>query len=72
MFLDVCPTDRISKKEVSVSWCPTEDMTGDFWTKPLQGAGFAGGHAEQRGDRGLQRKAHRGEVPGGAVRRVFA
>ena len=33
-------TDRVSKKEVSVSWCPTEDMTGDFWTKPLQGASF--------------------------------
>jgi Reverse transcriptase (RNA-dependent DNA polymerase) len=33
-------TDRISAKEVSVGWCPTEDMTGDFWTKPLQGAEF--------------------------------
>lgn len=33
-------TDRISAKEVSVAWCPTEDMTGDYWTKPLQGAQF--------------------------------
>ena len=33
-------TDRISKGEISVQWCPTEDMTGDFWTKPLQGALF--------------------------------
>jgi hypothetical protein len=33
-------TDRISKREVKVKWCPTEDMTGDFWTKPLQGASF--------------------------------
>jgi hypothetical protein len=33
-------TDRIAKKEVTVKWCPTEDMTGDFWTKPLQGASF--------------------------------
>jgi hypothetical protein len=33
-------TDRMAKKEVSVAWCPTEDMTGDFWTKPLQGSSF--------------------------------
>ena len=33
-------TDRIAKGDISVSWCPTEDMTGDFWTKPLQGALF--------------------------------
>jgi hypothetical protein len=25
---------------VTVKWCPTEDMTADFWTKPLQGASF--------------------------------
>ena len=33
-------TDRINKKELSVEWCPTEDMTGDFMTKPNQGALF--------------------------------
>jgi hypothetical protein len=33
-------TDRISKGELAVKWCPTEDMTADFWTKPLQGASF--------------------------------
>jgi hypothetical protein len=33
-------TDRMTKKELSVAWCPTEDMTGDFWTKPLQGSSF--------------------------------
>ena len=33
-------TDRISKKDMSVEWCPTGDMTGDFFTKPLQGALF--------------------------------
>jgi hypothetical protein len=33
-------TDRISKKDMSVEWCPTEDMTSDFFTKPLQGALF--------------------------------
>ena len=33
-------TDRIAKGDIKVEWCPTEDMTGDFWTKPLQGALF--------------------------------
>jgi len=33
-------TDRINDKQVAVDWCPTEDMTGDFWTKPLQGSAF--------------------------------
>ena len=33
-------TDRIKKQELEVGWCPTEEMTGDFGTKPLQGALF--------------------------------
>jgi hypothetical protein len=33
-------TDRVSKKEVSVVWCPMGDMIGDYATKPLQGALF--------------------------------
>jgi hypothetical protein len=33
-------TDRIANRECSVEWCPTGDMTGDFLTKPLQGALF--------------------------------
>ena len=33
-------TDRIAKGDVKVEWCPTEDMTRDFWMKPLQGALF--------------------------------
>jgi hypothetical protein len=33
-------TDRVEKKEVSVVWCPTGDMIGDYATKPLQGAIF--------------------------------
>ena len=33
-------TDRIAKGDVSIDWCPTEDMTADFWAKPLQGALF--------------------------------
>ena len=27
-------TDRISKGEVRVEWCPTLEMIGDFMTKP--------------------------------------
>jgi hypothetical protein len=33
-------TDRVSKGEVSIEWCPTADMVADFATKPLQGALF--------------------------------
>jgi hypothetical protein len=33
-------TDRISKGEVCVEWCPTKDMVADFLTKPLQGLAF--------------------------------
>ena len=29
-----------NKGELSVVWCPTGDMIGDFATKPLQGALF--------------------------------
>jgi hypothetical protein len=33
-------TDRVKKEEVSVVWCPTGDMIGDFATKRLQGSLF--------------------------------
>jgi hypothetical protein len=33
-------TDRISKGEVRVEWCPTKEMVADFLTKPLQGSAF--------------------------------
>jgi hypothetical protein len=33
-------TDHIDKGDVSLVWCPTGDMIGDFMTKPLQGALF--------------------------------
>jgi len=33
-------TDRISKGEVRVEWCPTNQMVADFMTKPLQGTIF--------------------------------
>ena len=33
-------TDRIMKNELTVEWCPTGDMIGDYMTKPNQGATF--------------------------------
>jgi hypothetical protein len=33
-------TDRVNKGELSVHWCPTLDMVGDYATKPLQGSLF--------------------------------
>ena len=33
-------TDRVKSGEVSIDYCPTETMTGDFFTKPLSGAKF--------------------------------
>ena len=29
--------NRVKKVEVSVVWCPTGDIIGDYMTKPLQG-----------------------------------
>jgi hypothetical protein len=33
-------TDRISAGELNVEYCPTLDMIGDYFTKPLQGSLF--------------------------------
>ena len=33
-------TDRQSKGELKVMYCPTDDMIADYHTKPLQGAKF--------------------------------
>ena len=33
-------TDRIANDEMSVEYCPTEDMIGDYFTKSLQGSQF--------------------------------
>jgi len=33
-------TDKIKKGDVKISYCPTHDMIGYFFTKPLQGAQF--------------------------------
>ena len=32
--------DRVDKGQVSLRYCPTEEMLADFFTKPLQGAQF--------------------------------
>ena len=32
--------DRIISKEVKVEYCPTDEMIGDFFTKPLTGTKF--------------------------------
>ena len=32
--------DRVQNKEVTIEYCPTGDMTGDFFTKALQGSPF--------------------------------
>ena len=33
-------TDRVKAGEVSIKYCPTGEMRGDFFTKPLQGTAF--------------------------------
>ena len=32
--------DRVKSNEVSVEYCPTDEMLADFFTKPLQGQKF--------------------------------
>jgi hypothetical protein len=33
-------TDQVEKGNVTIVYCPTDDMVGDFHTKPLQGEKF--------------------------------
>jgi hypothetical protein len=33
-------TDKVKNGEVKIAYCPTKDMLGDFFTKPLQGSAF--------------------------------
>ena len=33
-------TDRVASGDLTLEWCPTDDMIGDFFTKPNQGALF--------------------------------
>ena len=39
-FRDLFLTDQVEKGNVSIVYCPTDDMAGDFHTKPLQGEKF--------------------------------
>ena len=33
--------DRLEKGDIAIVYCPTDDMTGDYMTKALQGGKFA-------------------------------
>jgi hypothetical protein len=33
-------TDRVKNGDIVIDYCPTTEMTGDYFTKPLQGAQF--------------------------------
>ena len=33
-------TDKLEQKEMEIQYCPTDDMVGDYNTKPLQGSKF--------------------------------
>jgi len=33
-------TDRVKTNEINIEYCPTKEMIGDFFTKPLQGTLF--------------------------------
>jgi len=33
-------TDQVKKVYVKIAYCPTENVLGDFFTKPLQGSVF--------------------------------
>ena len=33
-------TDQVQQKTIHITYCPTEEMIADFFTKPLQGSLF--------------------------------
>ena len=33
-------TDKVKRGDISIDYCPTEDMIADYFTKPLQGSLF--------------------------------
>lgn len=41
-IFDIFVKDRVSNGEVRIEYCPTEEMWGDFFSKPLQGKLFFG------------------------------
>ena len=43
-------TDHVEKGNVSIEYCPTDDMIADFMTKPLQGQKFRDFRSDILGD----------------------
>ena len=43
-------TDQVEKKNASIEYCPTDEMKGDYMTKPLQGVKFRTFHDEIMGN----------------------
>jgi hypothetical protein len=46
MFTIFFLTDQVEKGNVHIEYCPTDEMVGDFHTKPLQGEKFRKFRAE--------------------------
>ena len=42
-------SDQVEKGNLDIEYCPTDDMTADFMTKPLQGEKFLKFRAEVMG-----------------------
>ena len=42
-------TDQVEKGNLRITYCPTDDMTADYMTKPLQGEKFRKFRAEIMG-----------------------
>ena len=40
LIFDIFLTDQLEKGHLQIEYCPTEDMIGDYMTKPLQGEKF--------------------------------
>ena len=62
-------TDQIEKRNLEVKYCPTNDMIGDFMTKPLQGYKFLNFRKlilgeDDNGDHDGQHKATKQEKEG--------
>ena len=49
-------TDQVEKGNVSIEYCPTNDMIGDYFTKPLQGSKFTNFRAIVLGEQEVTKK----------------
>ena len=52
-------TDQVEKGNMSIEYCPTDEMTGDFHTKPLQGEKFRNFRSDVLGKTQEHREAPR-------------